>query len=145
MSLTMFTMDRCRQNERHWSAKPSVQQCMWLYSQITSLPRTKWLLATWSRFIRMRVFRGVKMADLSYSRTNRNRSSFATKYFQRKSLKVFDLHPPLRRIVSFVARIITWKVKCWVTDTQTDTHTQTISTVTLAAHACQGLTNTGSH
>ena len=40
-------------------------------------------------------------------RTNRKRSSFATKHFQRKSLKIFDLHPPLRRLVSFVARIIT--------------------------------------
>ena len=39
-------------------------------------------------------------------RTNRKRSSFATKHFQRKSLKVFDLHPPLRRLVLFVARII---------------------------------------
>ena len=52
-------------------------------------------------------------------RTNRKRSSFATKHFQRKSLKIFDLHPPLRRLVSFVARIIMWKVRCWVTDTQT--------------------------
>ena len=40
-------------------------------------------------------------------RTNRKRSSFATKHFQRKSLKIFDLHPPLRRLVSFVARINT--------------------------------------
>ena len=38
-------------------------------------------------------------------RTNRKRSSFATKHFQRKSLKIFDLHPPPRRLVSFVARI----------------------------------------
>ena len=65
------------------------------------------------------------MADLSYSRTNRKRSSFATKYLQRKSVKSFNLHPPLRRLVSFVARIITWKVRCWVTDTQTDRHTDT--------------------
>ena len=73
-----------------------------------------------------------------YSRTNRKRSSFATKHFQRKSLKIFDLHPPLRRLVSFVAWIITWKVRCWVTDTH---HTQTHrpSTVTLAAHARRGL------
>ena len=40
-------------------------------------------------------------------RTNRKRSSFATKHFQRKSLKIFDLHPPPRRLVSFVARINT--------------------------------------
>ena len=45
------------------------------------------------------------MADLSCSRTNRKHSSFATKHFQRKSLKTFDLHPPLRRLVSFVVRI----------------------------------------
>ena len=67
------------------------------------------------------------MANLSCSRTNRKRSSFATKHFQRKSLKIFDLHPPLRRLVSFVARIITWKVR------------HRPSTVTLAAHARQGL------
>ena len=46
-------------------------------------------LGTWSRFIRMRVFHGVKMADLSYSRTNRKCSSFATKHFQRKLLSTF--------------------------------------------------------
>ena len=40
-------------------------------------------------------------------RTNRKRSSFATKHFQGKSLKSFDLHPPPRRLVSFVARINT--------------------------------------
>ena len=51
--------------------------------------------------------RSKKMVDLSCSCTNRKRSSFATKHFQRKSLKIFDLHPPLRRLVSFVARIIT--------------------------------------
>ena len=82
-------------------------------------------------------------------RTNRKRSSFATKHFQRKSLKIFDLHPPPRRLVSFVARINMWKVRCWVTDTHTHTHTQTDtqtdmqthrpSTVTLAAHAHRGL------
>ena len=65
------------------------------------------------------------MANLSCSRTNRKRSSFATKHFQRKSLKIFDLHPPLRRLVSFVAQIIAWKVRCWVTDTHTHTHTDT--------------------
>ena len=47
------------------------------------------------------------MADLSGSRTNRKRSSFTTKHFQIKLLKLFDFHPPLRRLVSFVARIIT--------------------------------------
>ena len=39
-------------------------------------------------------------------RTNSKRSSFSMKHFQRKSLKIFDLHPPLRRLVSFVAQII---------------------------------------
>ena len=48
-------------------------------------------------------FREVKNGDLSCSRTNRKCSSFATKYFQRKSPKIFDLYPPLRRLVSFVA------------------------------------------
>ena len=59
------------------------------------------------------------MADLSCSPTNRKRSSFATNHFQRKSLKIFDLHPPLRRLVSLVAQINIQKVRCWVTDTQT--------------------------
>ena len=45
------------------------------------------------------------MADLTCSRTNRKHSSFTTKHFQRKSLKIFDLHPPLKRLLSFVARI----------------------------------------
>ena len=49
-------------------------------------PRTKWPQATWSRFIRMRIFREVKNGDLSCSRTNRKRSGFAMKHFQRKSL-----------------------------------------------------------
>ena len=65
------------------------------------------------------------MANLSYSRTNRKCSNFATKHFQGKSLKIFDLHPPLRRLVLFVTQIITWKVRCWVTDTHTDTHAHT--------------------
>ena len=78
------------------------------------------------------------MADLSCSRTNRKRSSFATKHFQRKSLKHFDLHPPLKGLVSFVARIITCKGRCWV-KLQTQTQTHSPSTVTLAAHARRGL------
>ena len=69
----------------------------------------------------------------------RKRSSFATKHFQRKSLKIFDLHPPPRRLVSFVARINTKKVRCWVTDTHTDTQTHRPSTVPLAANARRGL------
>ena len=71
------------------------------------------------------------MSHLSCCRTNRKRSSFATMHFQRKSLKTFDLHPPLRRWVSFVARIITWKVRCWVTGT--------LFLLTLGAHAQRGL------
>ena len=46
-------------------------------------------LATWSRFIRMRVFRGVKKWPtycVAVCRTYRKCSSFATKHFQRKSL-----------------------------------------------------------
>ena len=83
------------------------------------------------------------MADLSHSRTNRKHSSFATKHFQRRSLKLFDLHPPLERLLSFVARIITFKVRCWVTDTHTHRQTHRTSTVTLAAHARQGLMKGG--
>ena len=75
------------------------------------------------------------MADLSCSHTNRKLSSFATKHLQSKSLKIFDHHPPLRRWVPFMARIITSKVRRWVTDTQAHRS----STVTLAAHARRGL------
>ena len=50
---------------------------------------------------------------------NGKRSSFGMKHFQSKSFKSFGLHPLLRRLVSFVAQIITSKVRCWVTDTQT--------------------------
>ena len=43
----------------------------------------------------------------------------------------------------FVVRIITWKVRCWVTDTQThrhtDRHTDQVLHVTLAGHAHRGL------
>ena len=58
-----------------------------------------------SRFIRMRVLREVKNGRLALSRTNRKRSSFATKHFQKKSPKIFDLHPPLGKLLSFVVRI----------------------------------------
>ena len=64
------------------------------------------------------------MADLSCSHTNRKRSSFAMKHFQRKLLKIFNLHPPLRRLVSFVARIITLKSEM-LSNTHTHTDTQT--------------------
>ena len=64
------------------------------------------------------------MADLSCSRTNRKRSSFAMKHFQRKSLKIFDLHPPLRRLVSFVAGIIHVKSEM-LSNRHTHTDTQT--------------------
>ena len=96
--------------------------CQWPIIELTKnvSPKNKMATRHVSRFIRMRVFRGVKNGRLIMywcSRTNRKRSSFATKHFQRKSLKIFDLHPPLRRLVLFVARIIMWKVRCWVTDT----------------------------
>ena len=42
--------------------------------------------------------------------------------FQRK----FDLHLPPGRLVSFVAQINMWKVRCWVTDTQTQTYIQVL-------------------
>ena len=63
------------------------------------------------RFIRMCVFRKVKNGNLSCSHTNRKRSSFVTKHFQR------NRH----------------------THTQTHTQTHRPSTVTLAAHARRGL------
>ena len=56
--------------------------------------RTKWPLATWSRFIRMRVFRGVKNGRLIMSAvpravpTGNALASQRLKHFQRKSLKV---------------------------------------------------------
>ena len=56
--------------------------------------------------------------------TNRKRSSFATKHFQRKSLKIFDLHPPPRRLVSFVVRINHVKSEM-LSNRHTDTHTDT--------------------
>ena len=69
-------------------------------------------LAMRSRFIRMRVFHGVKNGrpiSMPYKQETK-RSSYTKKHFQRKSLKIFDLHP-LPRLVSFVARINTWKVR----------------------------------
>ena len=72
-------------------------------------------LAMWSRFIRMHVFHGVKKwptYNVAVCRTNRKCSSFAAKHFQRKSLKIFDLHLLPRRLVSVVARINTCKVRC---------------------------------
>ena len=53
------------------------------------------------------------MADSSRSCTNRKRSSFAQSIFREN----LDLHPSLERLLSFVAWIITCKVRCWVTDT----------------------------
>ena len=82
------------------------------------------------------------MADLSCSRTNRKRSSFATKHFERKSLTIFDLHPPLRRLVPFVitkSEMLSNTQTDRQTDKQTHTQTHRPSTVTLAAHARRGL------
>jgi len=97
--------------------------CQWPIIKLAkNVSKNKTAASHMVQFIRIRVFCGVKMADLSYSGTNRKCSSFATKHFRKKLLKIFDLHPPLRRLVSFVARIIMWKVRCWVTDTQTQTN-----------------------
>ena len=60
--------------------------------------------------IHMCVFCGVKKwltYHVAVCCTNRKRSSFTTKHFQRKSLKISDFHLPSRRLVSFVARINT--------------------------------------
>ena len=82
------------------------------------------------------------MADLSCRSTNRKCSSFAMKHFQRKSLKIFNLHPPLRRLV------LLWHEQSREkqmlsnrhTHTQTNTQTHRPSTVTLAVHARRRLT-----
>ena len=100
----------------------------------TSLSRTKWPLVT----CRMHVFRGVKWP--SYYYTNRKRSSFAMKHFQRKSLKIFKLHLLLRRLVPFCGtnnHVQSEMLGNRHTDTDTQTHRP--STVTLAGHAHQGL------
>jgi len=84
--------------------------CQWpiieLAKNVSSSPKNKMASSHVVQIHAHSHFRGVNMVDLSYSRTNRNRSNFATKHFQRKSLKIFDLHLPLRRLV-FVAQIIT--------------------------------------
>ena len=86
-----------------------------------------------SRFILMHVIRGVKnCADLSCSRTNRKSSSFATKHFQRKSLKLFDLHPPLRRLVLFVAQ----RKSKMLSNRHTHTHTHTDTQTKYCNHPC---------
>ena len=50
---------------------------------------------TWSSIIRMRFFINGRLANILY----RNRSSSATKHFQRKPHNCSDLHCPLSRIV----------------------------------------------
>ena len=81
------------------------------------------------------------MADLSCSRTNRKRSSFATKNFQRKSLKIFNPHPAAE--VSIVCgtnnHVKSEMLSNRHTHTHTHTHTHRPSAVTLAAHARRGL------
>ena len=82
------------------------------------------------------------MADSSRSRTNRKRSSFVTKHFQRKSLNISTfIRCCMGKLLSFLAGIITCKVRCWVTETQTHRP----STVTLTAHAHWGLIQPQGH
>ena len=84
------------------------------------------------------------MTDLSCSRTNRKRSGFAMKHFQRKPLKIFRPSSATEK-VSIICGVNN-HVKSEMlnnrhTDRQTDTHTQTHrpSTVTLAVHVRRGL------
>ena len=109
-SKDMITAFTCLPSYRHSSFTLRAYLCWrhiyWQWPIIELAMNVSPPLAAWSLFIRMRVFRGVKKMA-AVCRTNRKRSSFATKHFQRKSLKVFDLHPPPRRLVSFVARINT--------------------------------------
>ena len=82
-------------------------------------------LPTWSRFIRMRVFCGVKKRPtycVAICRTNRKRSSFATNHFQRKLLKIFDLYPPPRSIVCGTNKHVKSEV---LSNRHTHTDTQT--------------------
>ena len=87
-------------------------------SQRTALPRTKWLLAMMhTRFPRSKKWPNYHVAVPTGNTLASQRSIF------RKQK---------RRLVSFVARIITCKVRCWVTDTQT--HTHIIYTIMQALH-----------
>ena len=73
------------------------------------------------------------MANLSCSRASRKCSSFATKHFQRKLLKIFDLHPPL---ICGANKHVKSEM---LSNRHTDTHTHRPSTVTLTVHVRRGL------
>ena len=76
------------------------------------------------------------MADLSCSCTNRKSSSFATKHFQRKSLKSFQPSSAAEK-VSIVCGTNNHVKSEMLSNRHTDTQTHRPSTVTLAAHACR--------
>ena len=99
----------------------------------------------------MRVFRGVKKWPtyrVAACCTNRKRSSFATKHFQRKFFKIRS-SSAAKKVTSIICgtnkhvknEMLSNKHTHTHRHTHTDTHTQTHrpSTVTLAAHAHRGL------
>ena len=86
----------------------------------------------------MCVFHGVKNGRLTCGCTNRKRSSFATKYFQRKLLN-FRPSSGAEKVSIVCGMNNHVKVRCWVRHIDTHTHTHRPSTVTLSAHARQGL------
>ena len=53
---------------------------------------------TYARFSRSKKWPTYHVA---VCRTNRKRSSFAKKHFQRQSLEYFDLYPPPRRLAAY--------------------------------------------
>ena len=77
------------------------------------------------------------MADSSCSRMlyQQDRSSFATKQFQRKSLKIFDFHGSATKKVSIVCGANKYVKSEMLSNRHTHTQTHRPSTVTLAVHA----------
>ena len=68
-------------------------------------------LVTWSRFIRMRVFHGVKKWPTYHVCVPTGNALVSQRSIFRKNCLKFDLYP-LPRFISFVARINTCKVRC---------------------------------
>ena len=135
--ITAFTCLPSLQAQQFYTAGIPLLEA-YLLLMVNNRTRNERPLPTWSRFIRMRVFCGVKKWPtycVFICCTNRKRSSFATNHFQRKSLKI----PPPRSIVCGTYKHIKSEVLS-NRHTHTDTQTHRPSTVTLAAHASRGLT-----
>ena len=73
--ITAFTSSVLQVQQFYTAGIPLLEAYLLPIIELAKNPRTKRPLATWSRFIHMRVFHGVKMADLTCSCTNRKRSS----------------------------------------------------------------------